>query len=251
MAYLGNNFSQQSYTPATDFFSGNGVTTTFTLTRPVQSVYGLEVIVNNVQQNPSNTYTLNAAGQLVFVAAPSAGTNNIYVNYNAPISQINSIGQGTVQSSALAGPNAPSWDTSGNLIVVGGVVAIRPENVQTTNYTLALTDNSDVVAMNNSSAATITVPPNSSVAFPIGTVIWIARVGAGTVTLAAGAGVTLTKTGNMSLYEEIYVRKRGTDTWIVVDAPTKPVGSGGSLSVTGGYNVYSFTNPGSSNFTLT
>lgn len=251
MAYLGNNFSQQNYTPVTDFFSGNGVTTTFTLTRPIQSVYGLDVIVNNVKQNPSLTYSINASNQLVFVAAPSTGVNNVYVQYNAPISQINSIGQGTVQSSALAGPNAPSWDTNGNLNVVGAVVSLRPENLQTSNYTLALSDSSDVIAMNNSSPATITIPPNSSVAFPLGTVIWISRVGAGTVTLAAGFGVTLTKTGNMSQYEEIYVRKRGTDNWIVVDAPTKPVGSGGSLSVTGGYNIYSFTTPGASNFILT
>lgn len=101
MAYLGNNFSQQNYTPATDFFSGNGVTTTFTLTRPVQSVYGLEVVVNNVQQNPSLTYTINSSGQIVFVAAPGAGTNNIYVNYNAPISQITGVSQGTVGTQQL------------------------------------------------------------------------------------------------------------------------------------------------------
>lgn len=69
MGYIGNSYNQQVITPATDFFSGNGVTTTFTLTRPVQSVYGIEVVVNNVQQNPSSTYSINASNQLVLVAA--------------------------------------------------------------------------------------------------------------------------------------------------------------------------------------
>ena len=246
MAYLGNSFNQQMFTPATDFFSGNGVTTTFTLTRPMQSAYGLEVIVNNVQQNPSNTYSINASNQLVFVVAPSAGLNNIYVNYNAPIAQINGIGQGTVQSSALAGPNAPAWDISGNLTINGALISSIAENVQTSNYTVALSDRGVVVAMNNSSAATITVPPDTSVAFPIGTVLYICRVGSGTVTLAAGAGVSLSKTGTFGSNEQITIRKRLANTWIIIDAPTNPSAIGGTFSQALGYKINSFTGAGAS-----
>lgn len=96
MSYLGNNFSTQAFTPATDFFSGNGVTTTFTLTRTVQSNYAIEAVVNNVQQNPKDTYTINASNQIVFVAPPSTGTNNIYVVYNSAIAQTDGVSQGTV-----------------------------------------------------------------------------------------------------------------------------------------------------------
>jgi hypothetical protein len=101
MSYLGNSFNTQPITPATDFFSGNGVTTIFTLTRPVQSNYSIEVVVNNVQQNPSNTYTINASNQIVFVAAPSTGVNNIYVVYNSTTAQNNGVGQGTVGTQQL------------------------------------------------------------------------------------------------------------------------------------------------------
>jgi hypothetical protein len=101
MGYIGNSYLQQSIIPATDFFSGNGATTTFTLTRPVTSVYAIEVVVNNVQQNPANAYTINTLNQLVLTGAPSTGTNNIYVNYNAAVAQANQPGQGTVGNQQL------------------------------------------------------------------------------------------------------------------------------------------------------
>jgi hypothetical protein len=103
MGYIGNSYSQQSIQPATDFFSGNGVTTTFTLTRPVQSAYSIEVLVNNVQQNPATAYTINASNQLVLTGAPSTGTNNIYVNYNAiSVQTLVQPSQGTVGNAQLA-----------------------------------------------------------------------------------------------------------------------------------------------------
>jgi hypothetical protein len=249
MSYIGATPSQQLITPAVDYFSGNGAATTFTLTRSVTSVFSVRVVVNGVEQNPRTAYTINQAGNLVFDGAPSAGTNNIYVVYNSQVGQFVTPSPGTVQPSSISA-GGPTWDVTGDLNVPGTVVSIRRENIQTSNYTLALTDNSDVVAMNNSGAATITIPPNSAVAFPVGTVVWITRVGGGTVTLAAGAGVTLTRTGNMSQNEELYVRKRGENSWIVVDAPTKPVGSGGTLTVAGGYNIFTFTATGASTFTL-
>ena len=65
-------------------------------------------------------------------------------------------------------------------------------NAQTgTTYTLVLADQGKLVTAANASAITITVPPNSSVAFPVGTQIGVMQTGAGQVTLAAGAGVTL------------------------------------------------------------
>ena len=82
MAYLGNSYTQQVIQPASDVFSGNGVTTTFTLTRPLQSVFQVEVVVDNVQQNPYTAFSINASNQIVFTGAPPSGTNNIYVLYN-------------------------------------------------------------------------------------------------------------------------------------------------------------------------
>jgi hypothetical protein len=102
MSYIGANYTQQLTTPAIDYFSGNGVTTTFTLTRSVTSVFSVEVVVNGVQQNPRTAYTINQAGNLVFDGAPSVGTNNIYVMYNSQVGQFVTPSPGTVGTSALA-----------------------------------------------------------------------------------------------------------------------------------------------------
>lgn len=64
-------------------------------------------------------------------------------------------------------------------------------NTQTVNYTLVLTDADKLVEMNVGGANNITVPPNASVAYPVGTQILISQYGAGTTTIIAGAGVTL------------------------------------------------------------
>lgn len=98
-------------------------------------------------------------------------------------------------------------------------VATSP-NTQTANYTLALTDAGKSVEMNSASATTVTVPPNSSVAFPIGTMIEVARYGAGTVAIAAGAGVTIRSRGALlsigNQYGAVSLRKRATDEWVLV-----------------------------------
>jgi hypothetical protein len=89
-----------------------------------------------------------------------------------------------------------------------------------TTYTLALTDDGKVVEMNNASANTLTVPPNSSVAFPVGAQILVLQTGAGQTTVAAGAGVTVnSKDGNLKLSAQwcaATLIKRATDSWVVV-----------------------------------
>jgi hypothetical protein len=92
----------------------------------------------------------------------------------------------------------------------------RTLNAQTgTTYTLAIGDAGNIVTMNNAAANTLTIPPNSSVAFPVGTQIDIAQKGAGKTTIAAGAGVTINNT-NKSLaaqYAGVTAIKEATDTW--------------------------------------
>lgn len=79
MTYLGSPPASQAFAPGTDTFSGDGTTVAFTLSRNVATVNDILVIVNNVEQQPSN-YTV-ASNVLTFSAAPSSGTNNIYVRY--------------------------------------------------------------------------------------------------------------------------------------------------------------------------
>lgn len=98
-------------------------------------------------------------------------------------------------------------------------------NAQTgTTYTLILSDTGKYVEMNNASANTLTVPPNSSVAFPIGTEVTVIRTGAGLTTIAPGAGVTInyysvSGSATRSIkaqWAAATLIKRATDTWVLI-----------------------------------
>ena len=100
----------------------------------------------------------------------------------------------------------------------GGVEAINAQ-VGTT-YTFVLTDRDDLVTASNGSAQTYTIPLNSSVAFPTGSLINLIQIGAGQVTVQGAGGVTVASTGATSAtpktraqYSVMTLIKAGTDTW--------------------------------------
>jgi hypothetical protein len=80
MSYLGNSPDNQTFLSGTDYFSGNGSTVLFTLSRQVISVNDIIVVVENVVQYPGVAYNV-IGNQLTFTGAPQSGTNNIYVRY--------------------------------------------------------------------------------------------------------------------------------------------------------------------------
>ena len=73
-----------------------------------------------------------------------------------------------------------------------------PVNGQDATYTLVLNDAGKNILHTSSSAHTWTVPPNSSVAFPIGTTILVQNIGSGLVTITRGSGVSIIISGSGS-----------------------------------------------------
>lgn len=91
----------------------------------------------------------------------------------------------------------------------------------TASYTLGTGDASKLVTINSAAAATVTIPPNSSVALTVGAAIGIAQTGAGAVAIAAGSGVTINSTAGTApslsaQYAGAQCYKTATDTWLVV-----------------------------------
>ena len=129
MSFLGNTPTTQSFTSLTERFNGNGSATTVTLSRPVFNASDIEVIVNNVQQDPFNAYTVNGTQTLTFTEAPSSGTDNITVTYrNYTISKFipaegtvtdSSIANGTITNAKLATPGASTGKAIAMAIVFG------------------------------------------------------------------------------------------------------------------------------------
>jgi hypothetical protein len=68
-------------------------------------------------------------------------------------------------------------------------------NRQTASYTLVLGDADKLVEMNVATANDLTIPLNSSVAFPTGTQILLAQYGAGQTTIVPTSGVTVRSSG--------------------------------------------------------
>ena len=77
MSYLGQ--PPVSGTFRVDYFSGNGTNTSFTLSYGTGNEASVIVSISGVVQQASS-YSLNN-GQIIFTAAPPAGTNNIEVRY--------------------------------------------------------------------------------------------------------------------------------------------------------------------------
>jgi hypothetical protein len=93
------------------------------------------------------------------------------------------------------------------------------QNAQTASYTTVLADAGKLVEVSNASANNLTVPLNSSVAYPIGTQINILQTGAGQTTVVATGGVTINATPGLKLraqWSSATLIKRATDTWVLV-----------------------------------
>jgi len=96
----------------------------------------------------------------------------------------------------------------------------------TAAFTLALTDVGKLIVANSSSYATNiagTVPPNSSVAIPVGSFVDILSGDKGPVILTPGAGVTIN--GSVPVYgggSFVRLIKTATDTWRVTHVSLSP-----------------------------
>ena len=112
----------------------------------------------------------------------------------------------------------PKEQLDQSLLVARGAV-----NAQTgTTYTLVIGDEYlDGVRMTNAAANTLTLPPNSAVAFPVGTKVLITQGGTGSTTIAAGAGVTINAPSTVTLaideqWESRVCQKIQENEWLLI-----------------------------------
>lgn len=97
--------------------------------------------------------------------------------------------------------------------------AVTYNNQTGTTYTFVLADASTgrVTTASNASPQTFTVPPQTSVSWATGALIRLVNIGAGAVTIAAGAGVTVSNAGSsIGQWESVNILRTGSDTWAVV-----------------------------------
>jgi hypothetical protein len=109
--------------------------------------------------------------------------------------------------------------TAAAISVTGNVVYHTATNAQSASaYTIVLADDGKIIECSASSAITLTVPTNTTAAFPIGTQIMLIATGTGQVTVAAAGGVTVNATPGLKLrtqWSTALLIKRATNTWLL------------------------------------
>lgn len=184
-----------------------------TLTAPKFADLGFIADANGNELIVMDTVT-SAVNEIKVANAATAGTPTISAQGDDTNVSLNLVTKGT-----------GTLQYNGNEIVTSVTANSSTENAQTgTTYTLVLSDASKTVTMTNASSNTLTVPPNASVAFPIGTRVDVIQYGAGQTTIAAGSGVTIYKYSiasgtNAKLagqYAAGTLWKKDTNTWVLV-----------------------------------
>ena len=122
---------------------------------------------------------------------------------------------GTVSASAFIGDGSQLT----NIPISTKADKLNTFDDETSNYTLILSNADQIVEMNVGSANTLTVPPNSDVAFPVGTELTVLQTNTGQTTLTPGSGVTINGTPGLKLrarWSSAVLIKRAENTWVAI-----------------------------------
>lgn len=177
--------------------------------------------------------TTSSAGGLL-------AANNLSDVSNASTSRTNlGLGTAAVKNTGTSGNAVPLLDAANTFSLIqvfsGGLnmtpattpatFAVgylgAPLNTQDATYTLVMSDAGKTIYHTSSSAHAWTIPPNSSVAFPLGTTIALLNIGSGAVTITRGSGVALREAGDstdanktLAQWGQCILFKYATDSWI-------------------------------------
>jgi hypothetical protein len=184
----------------------------YTLTYGTSTVSSTEIsyldgVTSNIQTQLSNTVTAIATAKSEAIAEVTA------VIDGAPgaLDTLNEL-------AAALGDDADFAGTVTNALAAK-VDSYTPITQKTESYTLSTLDHrDDLIEMGSSSALTLTIPLNSSIAYPVGTSLDILQTGTGQVTVAGDAGVTVNATPGLKLrtqWSSATLFKRAEDTWVV------------------------------------
>lgn len=212
-----------------------------------------EIVFITLQSSDTMTIVRARAGTSAVTHTAGATVKHVLssydlTNFQGAVSPVTSVGFGgstsgttTVQATAVAGTGTLTLPTGTDTLVgkattdtltnkiltspvingatIGTSIINLTLNAQTgTVYTPILTDNGKLVTLSNASAIVLTVAPNSTYAFATGAQVNIQQIGAGAVTVAAGAGVTINGTGTAlrAQWSAATLVKTATDVWTLI-----------------------------------
>jgi len=173
----------------------------------------IKIAISGTQNNSNKTFTL--------ASTPTGSTQQFFINGQLLNYTDDYIVSGTTLtiSSDRPAPTATDVLTYFGALGATGIVNVVIINTQVASYTLDLTDASKLIQMNVASANTVTVPLNSSIPFPIGTVIDVFQYGAGQTSFVATGGVTIRSVSGFlkinAQYQRAALTKINTNEWLL------------------------------------
>jgi hypothetical protein len=217
------NTAHGSYTPA-DVVAATFESTVATGTAPF--IVASNTVVTNLNadlldgnssaffapiNSPTFTGTVTLPNQTVTAAMIADGTIlNLEIASNAAIAY----------SKLNLSNSIVNADIATNAAIGLDKIADVATNAQSgTTYTLVLADKNKVVELNNASAIALTVPADNTVNYATGTQITLLQTGAGQVTIAGAAGVTVNATPGLKMratWSSVTLLKRAANTWVAM-----------------------------------
>jgi hypothetical protein len=198
----------------------------------------------NRSTSPSSSGTFNATSNLF--STVGARLNNLevgvvsdahtqYLRKAGDTANVITIGASTTKGLVVRGASSQSanlleFQNSSSTVLsainsAGAFVgAVTPPdlvvNEKTSGYTVALADKNNLISVNSASNLQITVPENSTTAFPAGSQINIFRRGTGTVQIVGAGAATLVGTPGFYLRARYssatLIKLDGADNWALV-----------------------------------
>ena len=188
----------------------------------VQNGYELnelhDVFVNSVSTALPLVYSSTSSGWVAQELTSVGIADNAVV-----AAKINAAAVNTAKIDSTGGSNGWILTANGSGGATFAASAAPSSLISFSTYTaaatLALTDLDKIVQGNSTAAFTITVPPNSSVAFSAGSQITILQIGTGQVTIAGGSGVTVNGTPGLKMraqWSSATLVQRSANTWTLL-----------------------------------
>jgi hypothetical protein len=159
-------------------------------------------VAPSLPANSISLATISVAAGATAINTGNITDTRVSVTTNLPIGDITGVTAGTgLTGGGTSGAVTLDIDstvatltgsqTLTNKILTAPQVNLGINAQSGTTYTTALADNGKLVTLTNGSSIALTIPLNSSVAYPVGAQLNLARLGAGAVTIAGAGGVTV------------------------------------------------------------
>jgi hypothetical protein len=201
-------------------------------TTTAHGVTGAVVGTTNTQTLTNKT--INSASNTLTVAQSAVTSLVSDLALKAPLASPTFTGTPTLPTGTIATTQAVTNETTAiaTTAFVRSAFGTPIYNAQTgTTYTFALTDVGDIVTASNANPQTYTIPPQASVTWLANTTLYVLNLGAGVVTFAAGAGVTVTNAvQTLTQYQSARLVRTASDAWTVTPDSGGAGGGGAAFS---------------------